>query len=123
MASKFEFFNKSQLFLRYYYINKQIQLQHRIINVHELNQLSWTDNNCIDFNDILYITEGHLTPIFKELNNKTNENLCLSIVYKNNNNDINVLDLQAPNQEIAKKWVIGLRLSIKNIHKVLNWIP
>eukprot|EP01084_Bolivina_argentea_P148689 259915_1 len=57
----------------------------------------------IYFNDIEYISSGHLTPTFREQKN-LDPKICLSIVSK-----AQTLDISASNEWITKLWVKGLR--------------
>merc|ERR1719397_1488529 len=67
--------------------------------------ISWgSGSRHINFEDICTITWGHWTPVFTERKETLNPNLCFSVIGREQ-----ILDLQAPEREVAELWVLGLR--------------
>jgi len=71
----------------------------------EPRNISWgSGSRHINFEDICTITWGHWTPVFTERKETLNPNLCFSVIGREQ-----ILDLQAPEREVAELWVLGLR--------------
>ena len=113
LAQKLKQFSKiaatGQLFLKYTGKRRR-KPQDRIVKVSfddtgKAKQISWgSGSRHIEFNDILYIIEGHRTPVFKARKDQLDEKLCFSVVGKTQ-----ILDVQAQSKEMCKLWVKGLR--------------
>jgi len=71
----------------------------------EPRSISWgSGTRHINFEDICTITWGHWTPVFTERKETLDANLCFSVIGREQ-----ILDLQAPEREVAELWVLGLR--------------
>jgi len=98
-----------QLFLKYTGSRRR-KPQDRNVKVvfHENNtpkQISWgSGSRKIDFDEILYISWGHWTPVFQARKEELNPDLSFSIVAKSQ-----TLDLYASNKALTELWVKGLR--------------
>jgi len=71
----------------------------------EPRSISWgSGSRHINFEDICTITWGHWTPVFTERKETLDANLCFSVIGREQ-----ILDLQAPERDVAQLWVLGLR--------------
>eukprot|EP01084_Bolivina_argentea_P155048 270238_1 len=99
-----------QLFLKYTG-KKRRKPQDRIIKVtfddnEKPIQISWgSGSRHIQWNDLLYISHGHWTPVFQARKDMLNPKLCFSVVGKQQ-----ILDILSENQELVGIWVKGLRM-------------
>jgi len=67
--------------------------------------ISWgSGSRHINFEDIRTITWGPWTPVFTARKETIDHNLCFSVIGHEQ-----ILDLQAPEREVAELWVLGLR--------------
>lgn len=67
--------------------------------------ISWgSGSRHINFEDICTITWGHWTPVFTARKETLDHNLCFSVIGREQ-----ILDLQAPERDVAELWVLGLR--------------
>merc|ERR1719295_429258 len=98
-----------QLFLKYTGKRRR-KPQDRIVKVsfdnkYRPTKISWgSGSRHIIFSDILYIAWGHWTPVFQARKDQLKEDLCFSVVGKQQ-----ILDVQAQSKEMAELWVKGLR--------------
>merc|ERR1719357_98665 len=71
----------------------------------EPRNISWgSGSRHINFEDIMTITWGHWTPVFTARKETLDHNLCFSVIGREQ-----ILDLQAPERDVAELWVLGLR--------------
>jgi len=119
-----------QLFLKYTGKRRR-KPQDRIVKVswtrtdnkYRPKQISWgSGSRHIDFSDILYISWGHWTPVFEARKDQLKEDMCFSVVGKQQ-----ILDVQAQSKEMAELWVKGLRKLIGQSdeeadHRARKWL-
>jgi len=97
-----------QLFLKYTG-KKRRRPQDRFVKVSfdgdNPKNISWgSGSRYISFNDIIVIAWGHYTQVFQDRKTSLDENLCFSVVGKEQ-----VLDLSASDRGVVETWVKGLR--------------